>query len=633
MDTSKTEAIVSKKPKKLKALATIKNYEKTNWMSVAILFKINLKRIAVSVSFLTLASLFIIFNILFISAMYINQSINDGIMNLSKFYLLISIQYLVGSMLLSFLLIVTLIYLIKVQKNNGMQNIEVRAGIKPFISHLIRVSIGIIVIAVTLIINLIFSTLIPLGLHLPRTGYLLIVNSSAFWMLYAVAFSAIALIVVQMFSFANSLIFTSVITIAFSLSPLFSMLIKYSPLIEQKMQQAQTLNHMTPFIKSGKDFFEALNASNVQEAQSLLEGDNSLFTTLKTNIGEVFFPNYETIDIGFQNFADVYASYWLEDASHLLQFMVQTGNYNAKITSYSTHPEGDEMNNYLFKNTKIARLLDRIRIALDGFEDKNENIFTGSLKNGSKVKANDLTPAIDYIVSKDPNLKIIMDCINEQYQELSLSNNLVQIENQNYYENPQFVPIGGYYLPTYRYEKDSKYFEIEYENPLSPIMQEIAYITLQLYKNMYFITGPEVIDFNLNSYINNNNVLSTSITSLKTLNIINILNHMSFIYLNGAQDPFLSNILDHEFGFMTRFNVFSYKVQLSPALIKIYEENQETGIIKLNSASSERILFEQTSELKVKKNISVTAIIVFYLFIALGLYALSFKIYISKARY
>ncbi|AUM62602.1 hypothetical protein [Spiroplasma monobiae] len=644
LDLNQKQTDLLKKYKNKRAKSKVNEYEKVNWMNFLIILKINLRNSFKSIPLIVTGSLFVIASLVMTISMHFVNS-DNGLIDYSKFSILIATQYICGVILLSVFITILCVFLIRVHKNTGIQNIELRAGMSPAISFFIRLIVILVMVLTYASFNLVLNLIASIGIRFEQdNGPSIILSALLFWYIFGLLFASISLLTAQVISFFAQTALLVILSITFAVSPILANLTRSVPVMKNIFEQKQKAYLMYPKLVAGQEFYNILSSENVDPKLSSLLSDANLFQTLKENIGEVFFSD-DSVKISFEDFSRNDNPSIIVDATTLLEFLVQTGNYNVKLTSKPFGGKTDKMSNFLFEGTSIYSLLNDISQNLIGFEDSQENPFISkeeNLNDDRTVNFN-LKPALDYLSNKyisNPSMLALINLIEVQKQQLDIYDSITHTDIYTIYEEPQFVRTGGEVMPMFKYQENSQYFDFEYDNghQLIPSMQMISYIILQLYKNMYISSNYVDTQFDINMFIEqegNNYIFDSSVTSVNVMNMLNIFNHTVFIYLNGKTSPMTWNYLNEKFSLISKFSLTDFQVNVNlEAWSSIYQNGE-----KPNKTTSESILFAKNDKgsskntVTIKDNIEVAGIIVWYLFLTIGLFSLSYLQYLKRARY
>ncbi|WP_338985588.1 hypothetical protein [Spiroplasma endosymbiont of Diplazon laetatorius] len=643
---------VIKKFKKQKAQSKVQDYEKVNWMNFWIILKINLKNTFKSTALLTAGILFVAVNVILTLTMYFVNGEN-GKINYSVFSILISIQYISGILLLSIFISMLCIYLMRLHKTTGIQNIELRSGISPSISFLVRILVILIAVLSYVSINFILNTLISLGIKFEKNnGMSILLSSLGFWYLYGLLFASIAMLISQVISFFAATATMIVLSLTFSTAPVLTNLANGIGSVDKTVKQKEKIYKMYPNLNAGQYFYNILSESEPSNILSGLLSDRNFFATIEKNIGSVFFGDTDKV-ISFEDFSTDSVPTYIYDANALLEFLIQTGNYNVKLTS--------EMNNkvlsmeqYLLQGTSIFRLLEDMRLRLENsnFEDTQENAFI--IKNGNKTKfvKTDIDPAIEVLKESygenNAAMQKFLNLVAAQKKQLDIYDSVLNTGEKIIYDGfePQFYRVGGSVMPMFKYETENNGLKFEYSNgkPLDASMQMISYITLQLYKDLFMPANKVDSTFDIHSFINQKNeewTLNSSSTGYNVYNMLNIFNHPVLVFLSGESSPMTWNYLYEEFSLINRFSLVDFKVNIRySAWENLYiKENANPNLNKPNKTTSESILFapqkgnEKEDQVKLQYNIKVFGIVIWYMVVACGLFGASYWQYLKRARY
>ncbi|QHX36612.1 ABC transporter permease [Spiroplasma sp. BIUS-1] len=634
--------------KRKKAKSRVLDYEKVGWNNFFILLKINLRSIFKSIPILVSGVLFVISNLLITLSMHFIKS-DNGQLNYSVFSILLSAQYIIGVTLFSIFITIICIFLMKMHKNSGIQNIELRAGVSPTISFILRVVVIVFTITFVSTINYVLNILVSLGINFgDENGLKILTTSFAFWYLYGLLFASIAILAVQVVSLLGSTMLLVFVGLLFAVAPALTNLSRSTSAMKRIIAQKDIMYKMYPNLVAGQEFYNILSSENIDTKLSNLTNDQNFFSQINKNIGELFLGGTDKV-ISFEDFSSDNISSFVYDANTLLQFLVQTGNYNVQMTTKFEN-KNDKMNDYLLTNTALYNLIDDMRIRLDNsnFVDNQENEFLITDNNPNKIVYTDIDPAINVLKksygSSNTSMNAFLDLISYQKKQLEMYDLVSKTSEKVKYESePQYYNSGGYVIPKYKYDQNSIYMDLKQEHKLSSSMQMISYMTMQLYKDLYMAGNNVDRNFDIDSFLKTNTsnyYLDSTNKKYNLLNMLNILNHPVLIYLNGQTSPMTWNYLFKEVSLINKYSLVDFKVNINySAWSHMYIDSSENpNLNKPNKTSNDAILFASRNEGRenhviVKNNILVSGIVIWYLFISSGLITFSYFEYIKRARY
>lgn len=196
----------------------IKSKKRLNLKNVALLFKINLKSSFLNIGAIVCGMLYIGFTAMFSALIVFASDVPDNL-NTTMFGVL---EHCISGFMLMLTITMLMVHLYKKQITNGIINIELRAGVKPWVTYLIRYAIIVIVIftyiTIALLINVIFSTMVEMPTLLKKS-YL--INRQAIFYLEA-------LIAISLFIFVSAYATVAIGTLNMILT---AVLISLAPLI------------------------------------------------------------------------------------------------------------------------------------------------------------------------------------------------------------------------------------------------------------------------------------------------------------------------------------------------------------------------------------------------------------------